>query len=230
MKAALGILVATLMTLVCARAEAFHAGSMFNKAPGAGGGGGVFYAGAPKDHGWNCRACHNDAEGRIRVTLDSPDLFASFQYAPGKTYSLTATMLGEWKGIGSQANFNGLTVQVVDASGAPVGQLQAPADDFYATGAATIASAGQKTNQASWTFKWTAPPTGSGRIRIFVAAVDGNGAGKSSGTLTDPFGDDVFTGAIAVDEGAQANRARQHREGLLVGLLAVALRIRRRRS
>lgn len=228
MRVALSIVALAITLLIAGRAQAFHAGVAFMAQPGTGGGGGVFYAGAPKDHGWNCRSCHEAAEGRITVSLDSPDLFSSFKYSPGKTYNFKAIMNNEWKGVGAQANYNTVTIQVVDAKGEPTGQLQAPPDDFYSTGAATIAGKGTKPNETSWTFRWTAPATGTGQVRFFVAAVDGNGAGLSSGTLTDPGGDDVFTGSVVVDESAQAGTKNRpsYAGGCLIGFAAVLLRIR----
>ncbi len=224
-------------------AHAFHAGSLFQKAAGAGGGGGIFYAGVPSERAWTCSGCHVDAPGKIRVTLDAEprSLVTDFRYAPGATYTLTATMLGEHLGHDApQANFNAVTIAIVDAHGAPVGSIDAPPDDFVTSGAATIANAGQKPGQMKWTFRWTAPDAGGGSVRIHVAAVDGNGAGQlGGGTLTDPWGDDVFTGALDLDEarGASAANARRSIDpfalapaGGLAATLFFGMRRRRERA
>jgi hypothetical protein len=178
-------------------ASAFHAGDVFDKPPGAGGGGGLFYVGAAREHGWNCTACHTGGEGTIRVSLtaDPPELLQTFQYEPGKSYALHAVLEGEHHGAGA-SNFNSVAVSVVAADGAPAGELSGyAADELYNGGATTIASAGQHPGENAWSFTWTAPADGVATLHL--AAVDGDGAGGAAGgTLTDPFGDDVFTGAL----------------------------------
>jgi hypothetical protein len=67
-------------------AWAFHEGNVFDKQPGAGGADGIYYAGAPAEHGWKCTFCHQDPPGDITVHLDvvPSDLFASFVYQRGR--------------------------------------------------------------------------------------------------------------------------------------------------
>jgi hypothetical protein len=188
-----------LAMLAPASALAFHAGDVYDKPPGAGGGGGTFYAGVAPERGWTCAACHTNAPGTIRVELDSNprDLFDSSSYLPGQAYAIDATLIGEHEGLGSpQANFNSITVTVIDENGQPAGSLSA-SDDFYASGVATIASAGQRVGATKWSFTWHSPPSSVGPVSIHVACVDGNGAnGGPNGTLTDPWGDDVFVGSL----------------------------------
>jgi hypothetical protein len=192
------------LTLASRSAFAFHAGSTFDKPPGAGGGGGIFYTGSPIEKGWDCRACHVNAEGRIKVRLqvDPPALFEKFRYVPSQTYKLTATLEGEHLGLTSpRANFNGLAVALANPKGEPVGSLSGPPDLFISGGPATITSAGQKTAITTWTFDWQSPPPGTGAARIHLAAVDGNGAESGpTGTLTDAFGDDVFVATVELEE------------------------------
>src|SRR5581483_673548 len=77
-------------------------------------------------------------------------------------------------------------------------------NDLYASGFVLV-DAGKRAGVTSWTFTWTAPPSGSGPVTFYVALVDGNGAGSAPGvTLTDPFGDDVVAGAITIDEASAA--------------------------
>jgi hypothetical protein len=211
-------------------AHAFHAGNVFDKPAGAGGGGGIFYAGAAKEHGWNCTACHTDSSGAIAVTLtsDPPDVLRTFRFDPGKTYAFTATLKGEHVGAGA-SNFNSLVVSFVDGSGAAAGEIGGyAADEFYASGPSLIASAGQQPGMSQWSFKWTAPSAPT-KVKLHLAAVDGNGAnGEGGGTLTDPFGDDVFVGALALDSSATSERPRPLGMGLATGALACALAWRRR--
>jgi hypothetical protein len=187
-------------------AAAFHAGNVFDKPPGAGGGGGVFYAGAPRERGWSCAACHLGAEGAIKISLtaDPPDLLQSLRYEPGRKYALRATMIGEHLGAGA-ANFNSIVVVIVGADGTPSGEISGyAADEIYNGGATTIASAGQKPGETAWSFTWTAPAEGAGAATVHIAAVDGNGAnGEGGGTLTDPWGDDVFVGALTLEAGTR---------------------------
>ena len=221
--------------LVAGPALAFHAGDVFDKPPGAGGGGGTFYLGVPSERGWTCAGCHTDAPGTIRVELDSSprSLFDSGAYVPGQAYAITAKLIGEHEGLDAPlANFNAIGVAVVDSGGDPAGSIAGyAAEDFYASGPATIVSAGQALGATSWTFTWRAPATATGRVAIHVAAVDGNGAnGGPNGTLTDPWGDDVFVGALSLDPPAGTNQ-----QGLGIGAAALAIpwalrRVRRRRK
>jgi hypothetical protein len=221
-KHAVAVAIAALATLAPASAWAFHAGDVFDKPPGAGGGGGIFYIGVPSERGWTCAGCHTDAPGTIRIELDSNprSLFDSGSYAPGQAYAISAKLIGEHEGLNSPlANFNSLGVEVVDAKGNPAGTIAGyAAEDFYASGPATIMSAGQRIGATSWTFTWHAPPTTAGRLSIHVAAVDGNGANSGpNGTLTDPWGDDVFVGALSLDPPAAPS---QQSVGLgVVGLM-----------
>lgn len=219
----LGVVVIVIALLFLPRtAHAFHAGNMFDKAPGAGGGGGVFYVGAPKrDKGWNCIACHRDPEGKIRVVLvsDPPGLFETFRYELGKTYALEAKLEGEHRGANAGgSNFNGIAVSILRKDdGSAAGEISGyAADVFYGSGPTTIASAGQRSGENRWTFQWTAPTTSVGIVTIHLGAVDGNGAEGAGGsqTLTDPWGDDVYVGALAIDPPpgtptGSANRKRQ---------------------
>src|SRR5207302_941270 len=63
-----------------------------------------------------------------------------------------------------------------------------------------------------------APPPGSGPVTFYVSLVDGNGAASAPGsTLTDPWGDDVVTGAVTIPEGATANALDRARPTRLMG-------------
>jgi hypothetical protein len=212
-------------------ARAFHAGNVFDKPAGAGGGGGLFYTGAAKEHGWDCTACHTDSEGKIKlsITSDPPDLLRSFRYEPGKTYAIDATLVGEHLGAGP-SNFNAIAVAFLDPSGAPAGEISGyAADELYNGGPSTIVSAGQHPGVSKWSFKWTAPTTG--QVKLHMAAVDGNGAnGEGGGTLTDPFGDDVFVGSLAFDGPTTSRRSRAFDPSLALFGVACVLGIRRRKA
>lgn len=218
-------------------AEAFHVGSLFDKAPGAGGGGGIFYTGAPLERGWNCSLCHMDAPGKIRVRLavEPSDLFQSFRYVPGQTYTFTATLDGETKGKSSPlANFNTIAVSITDSKGVSAGSIGGfAAEDFYSGGPTTITSAGQKVGVTSWQFQYTAPEASAGAVAIYLAAVDGNGANSPpTKTLTDPSGDDVFVATVKLEPGAVASAPKSPKGAPLfatsIALFGVLQRRRRR--
>jgi len=223
---------------VTAPARAFHAGALFDKPPGAGGGGGIFYTGAPLEHGWNCSLCHEAAPGKFRVLLkvEPSDLFQGFTYVPGQTYSFTATLDGETMGKSSPlSNYNTIAASFTDAKGISVGSVGGfAAEDFYMGNPTTIASAGQKVGATSWSFQYTAPEAGAGPVTLYLAAVDGNGANSPpTKTLTDPFGDDVFTAAVTFQPGGSAaSRRRPWGPGTLVFAVGIALfgAARRRRQ
>lgn len=205
-------------------ALAFHAGAMFDKPPGAGGGGGIFYTGAPLEHGWNCTLCHENPPGKIKVRLavEPSDLFTTFTLKPGQTYSFTATLEGESVGVSSPlSNFNTIAASFTDEKGFPAGSIGGfAAEDFYTGGPSTIVSAGQKVGVTSWAFQYTAPDAPAGPVTFHLAAVDGNGANSPpTKTLTDPFGDDVFVAAIQFQSGASALAPR--RAPALAGAFAV---------
>jgi hypothetical protein len=182
-------------------ALAFHAGAEYDKQPGAGGGGGLFYTGVASERGLTCPACHTNAPGKISINLNEStnSLFTSFSYEPGKTYPLTATLGGDATKID---HFNGLSVSIVDDQGNPAGTISGfGADDFYQASNGTIASAGTtKWNVTTWTFSWTAPATSvTGRVHLHVASVAGNAAGVPGLSLSDPWDDDVFVGTLDLD-------------------------------
>lgn len=202
-------LLAAAVLLVAAPAAAFHAGSLFDKPPGAGGGGGIFYTGAPLERGWTCALCHTEAPGkvRLRVFVEPAELFETFAYVPGQTYTFTAKLEGETLGKSSPlSNYNTIAVNITDTNGYSVGSIGGfAAEDFYSGGPTTIASAGQKTGETSWKFSYTAPVSPAVGLVIHLAAVDGNGADSPpTQTLTDPFGDDVFVAAITLERGEVA--------------------------
>lgn len=195
----------TLGVLFPAAALAFHAGAQFDDLPGKGGGGGVFYTGAPSDKGWTCTACHIGSQGQISIGLAAVPsaLLQSGVYTPGQAYKLTVSLRGEHLGQSSgRSNFNGFSLTVRDAQNRVAGAISGYApEDFYQANAATISSAGKVVGTTTWSFTYTAPIAGTGAITIYLAMVDGNGANSSANaTLTDPFGDDVAVGQITLKD------------------------------
>src|SRR6185295_8393076 len=111
-----------------------------------------------------------------------------------------------------KSNYNSVAIAIVDAKGVGIGALSGfAAEDLYVSANQTIVSAGSKPGATSWTFDWTPPADGAGAVTFYLAAVDGNGAGRPNETLTDPFGDDVFVGTVALQQGGTAAMAPRRR-------------------
>lgn len=202
---ALGLAVAIVsLTLGAASARAWHTGRLFSDPAGAGGGGGYFYTGSPRERGWTCTTCHVDAPRTLRVSIASAEgLFSSRRYTPGAVYSITVRIENETLGLAaSRSNFNSMALTVLDGSDAPAGTLGGyDATRFFARGTSILASSATTVGETEWVFTWTAPPVGSGRVTFYLAVVDGDGAGSGpTETLTDPFGDDVALGRLEIDE------------------------------
>jgi hypothetical protein len=239
---ALAALSALVTTLAPAAAWAFHAGSTFDKPPGAGGAGGLYYAGSKLSHGWNCRMCHEGVSGPMSmlVTVDPPELFKTFEYVPGQAYTFTATMKGEHLGLDNPlSNYNSVVAEVVDdTNNYTIGSMGGfAAEELYSPYPSAVISAGQKPNVTSWKFTWTAkdPDTlmpVSGPVTLFLAAVDGDAASSPGMTLTDPFNDDVFTGSVKLKAApGMMGRSTPSRPGTVVcalGLAALGLGRRRK--
>lgn len=190
-------------------ALAFHAGAQFDDLPGKGGGGGLFYTGAPSDKGWTCTACHLSAEGKISIQLGATPatLLQNNTYAPGQAYAIVVSLRGEHLGLGSgRSNFNGFALTVRDSQSRPAGNISGYApEDFYQANPSTIITAGKVVGTTAWKFTWTAPAAGTGTVTFFVAMVDGNGANSPpTVTLTDPFGDDVAVGQVTLKDGSSS--------------------------
>lgn len=229
-------LVAFAIALVAAPAagHAFHNGSVFDRAPGAGGGGGLFYTGSRRERGWDCTACHTAPRGRLRVDISSqpPELIADGRFRANTAYAITIAMRDPQGQLGlasTRSNYNGIAATVLDGAGAPAGTIGGfDPGRFYARGTSILASDSTTNNETSWSFTWTAPPAAPGPITINLGVVDGNGAGVGgASTLTDPLGDDVAIHAFVVqgDASAAADPGRSMWAGLGI---AFAIVLRRR--
>lgn len=197
-------------------AWAFHAGAVFEKPPGAGGGGGIYYVGSPLERGWKCTLCHLNPESKIKLHISQPELFddGKFRYTPGQVYQFEVDLVGEHRGLSStKSNYNSLVVQILDEKQAPAGAMLYAETEFYSGYApTTIASANNSGSQVGvthWTFRWIAPGPNAGedggapgKVTLYFAAVDGNGADIGpNGTLTDPYGDDFFSVEVPLEQG-----------------------------
>ena len=197
-----------LVALLGARpASAFHAQQTFIDDPEDGGAGRIFYLGVPLERGWDCTACHIDPARRIGLeiaSVDPPELLTDFRYQPEQTYAFEIVMNGEHRGMAAGAtNYNSFGVTVIGADGLGVGSFGGLLPSDLEEASKTVLSVGIEAGRTSWSFTWTAPPAGTGRVTMHVAAVDGDGN-------DDPFGDDTYTATLRLDEagGATAQQAR----------------------
>jgi hypothetical protein len=141
----------------------------------------------------NCHTGTADNSMGGSVTLSSADL-VNWEYTPGQTYTLTATVSQQGRSL------FGIGLEALLPSGANAGNL-VPGTGTT-TKNATIAgnsrknivhnmNAGATANAHSFTFTWTAPATDVGPITIYYA---GN-ATNNNGTKT---GDYIYNGSQVV--------------------------------
>lgn len=222
-------------------AFAFHTGQTFDRPPGAGGGGGIFYTGAKKDHGFTCTMCHEKPEGQIKVswTVDPP--LDGGKYTPGAQYTFTAKLEGEHKGLGNPYNYNAIVVQFLGQDENSIGMITSAEDPtcYYVSGAsyAPTNTCATDKGRTEWSFVWTAgtpdplspmdpPPLipASGPVTVLFAAVDGDGGtSEVAKPRNDPFNDDVYVTEMVLNEGATARRNMPSRPGTLAFALGLAV-------
>jgi hypothetical protein len=191
-------------------AGAFQDAASFLRPVHLGGASGILHTGSARFRGYDCSMCHQQAPGDMRLELssDPPDLLSEGRYEPGASYTITVTMLGEHRAVGDEGNQNMFVAELVDDQAQPQGvfeeidlsTLQRDGGDVNIDGAVFGA-----TNLTAWQLLWTAPSTGTGRLALHVAAVDGD-AGTGSAEPrppTDPFNDDVFIGRRRLCEGSE---------------------------
>jgi hypothetical protein len=220
-------LAAIAMAALSSVAHAYHNGAVFDRAPGAGGGGGLFYTGSVRDRGWDCSACHTDprAELAIEVTSQPPELIAEQRFRPGTPYVITIAMTDPTRQLGltsTRSNYNSMAASVLDDQGVAAGMINAfDPGRFYLRGNAILASDSTVINETSWSFTWIAPMTSTGALTLDIAVVDGNGANAAgTSTLTDPDNDDIAVRTYVVTDAAASARISAPRP---LGWVALAL-------
>lgn len=223
------------------------------------GGGGLIGTGSARDRNITCTHCHTGAEGLIDLKLDFnpplPTVGGQLTYSPGQTYQISAQLIGEHLGQSGceqyMAHTNNFAAAFEDASGKPSGVLASDSGQSSAScpqaapkpvngstviygDCHAIMSSGQQ-NTSSWSFSWTAPPSGSGPISLFYGVVDGNCDMMS-------MNDDVRVGkkklgeatAMAPPPGPNGGGGAVNKLAALLGLLpfglVMTLKRRRRRT
>lgn len=121
--------------------------------------------GSPGDGGKTCATagCHNGPASTVTniITSDIP----AEGYTPGETYNITVTVDG--------GGNKGLCVSPQKEDGTLMGTLTAGAGTAFVGGKYITHTSPKVAAPAVWTFKWTAPSAGSGRV-VFYGAFANN--------------------------------------------------------
>jgi hypothetical protein len=184
-----------LLLLLCG----FHQPASFEATAGDGGGNRVYFAGSPRQKGYDCTACHTGAPGAITAKIEFTPAVAG-AYQPGTAYAIAVSLVGEHAGFGTANNQNGFAAEIVDDSRAIAGGLSAT-DLVQLVDDGNVA-AGEGKDITMWTFTWTAPAAGRGAATLYLGMVDGNGANRADVPENDPGGDDVAIAKLRLCEGA----------------------------
>lgn len=175
------------------------------------GGGDLWYTGGFSDWNLACTHCHiNDKNQQGNLTANVTGFDPGNKYAPGKTYTITLTMVSAAAGgelaKGNAQNKNGFAATVEDEGGKTAGtflgsnQTSCPPPPTLPDGAfapATTLAYGDchaisslgLVGLSSWTFKWTAPGNATGPLTFYYGLVDGDANQRS-------LSDDVKMGTI----------------------------------
>jgi len=217
--------------------------------PGAGG---ILGTGGAQDYNITCANCHIKGAGKIGLSLAFDGSPAPSMYTPGHTYSVVATMTGEHLGLSGcmgsppAANNNNFAFTAEDASGNRAGSFRADLGDTGSCPASfpppsfgggtyvygdchAVLSVGA--DRTTWSFSWTAPPSGTGGVTLFYAAVDGD-------CMMNSLNDDVKVSTWPMGEGTAALERRGSSNAALawmgwmpiVGLVGAVRRRRRRHA
>ncbi len=187
---------------------------------GRAGAGGIYGTGGALDFYTTCGSCHIKSAGLIDVTVVPTPAWNKVQnldaYKPGQVYSITVNMVGEHLGLNQgNDNLNGMAVTIEDQGGKAQGVLVSDTNPPVSSASCPASYPAQdpasgttylygdchgvffipRANTTSWTFSWTAPSAGTGKLSIFYGVVDGDHHGSSS------LGDDVKMGVVKLEEG-----------------------------
>jgi hypothetical protein len=183
-------------------AHAFYTRGYFERPAARGGAGRLYYTGAKRERGWDCTACHEHPAERIRITFETepPDLVATRTYTPDTAYRIDVLLENEHLGFDAQFNSNGFVAEFSQGN-SKIGTLSSSAGTELAENGRIVLSQNDTNDLDRWTFRWTAPPRGTGTVVVNLGAVDGDGAGRRDLSFQDHLHDDVFVGELALREG-----------------------------
>jgi hypothetical protein len=197
-------------------AHAYIGPPIFSQSAWQGGGGGMYFTGAPRGKAYDCAICHVDGakqiEAKVMIAADDGSPFFPGVYTPGKSYAITIAMGGEHLGFGAARNVNTFLAEVDDDQDAPIAGFGGfDASLTTIDGDNVIAASGQEA-QTSWSFHFIAPPAGRGAITLYASMVDGNGGDGTSMFPSDPLGDDVASVTVRLCEGSAGCAPRASRQ------------------
>ncbi len=175
-------------------AQAFHEIESFARKD-KGGGNEAFFTGSPRFKGYDCRICHTKTDDKISIGLEvnRPEL-AQGIYETNTGYIFTVKLIGEHRGLDSAFNPNTFMFEIVDQGGTPVGDyLPGPAPVELVDERRVIAAEGFGEGENEWSFTWFSPQEAVGPLHLYLAMVDGDGAGEPELRWIDPLNDDVAT-------------------------------------
>jgi len=146
------------------------------------------YSGAPGTNGTCASSCHGNPGGTIEISG-----FPEF-YNPGQEYEITISHAAG----NAIRQFNGSCRIGTGSDNAGVissGTNTSTYNNVHETNGIHFSSA----NQNSGTFNWTAPSSGTGDVRLYVAGLQGNMSGQNTNLVivsqeqTTGIGDDIAT-------------------------------------
>ncbi len=192
----LGLIVSWgLLFLVVPKSSGLQFYFFFESPASEGGMDGKYFTGTPGNKLYDCRICHVDSPGKIRIHLrtEPEDIFLT-GYQPGVTYTMWLELEEELMGPPFKLfSSNNFCLEVQDASGSNAGTFDPGSgwnylgqilDPVVFSPDRTVVLSGFLNPELSWQWSWTAPPAGTGRLTVYAGFVDGNGDVKA-------FGDDV---------------------------------------
>ncbi len=174
------------LLLFTSQAHAFHEVRSFAESANIGGGAGNYFTGSPDSKGYQCQLCHLKAEQRISIDIASA--LTAGTYKAGLVYTVSLRLIGEHKGLDSAFNPNTFTAQITDAEGTPVGAFAGNEIELLNQNTLVIAE-GFGNGEDAWEFSWWAPETAV-PATLYIAMLDGDGAGETERRFIDPLNDD----------------------------------------
>jgi hypothetical protein len=154
-----------------------------------------YFTGSPRYKLYDCRVCHVNAPGLIRVDLwtEPVDIF-QVGYSPNAKYTVYLELEKELHAPPRKLfSTNNFCLEVLDSSGRNAGsfdlgfpwnKLTQLIDPIVLSPDGTTVEAGFFNFDLQFHWFWTAPGPGSGSVTFYCGFVDGNGDLKA-------FGDDV---------------------------------------
>jgi MYXO-CTERM domain-containing protein len=190
-------IVAIVLLLACGgQALAFHELESFTREDTSGGNG-SFYTGSPRFKGYDCGICHTGAEERIRIGLEvNRGEIAEGHYEPNTGYVFKLRLDGEHRGLESAFNPNTFTLEFLDDAGESAGSYilsNDPNPIELVDDGRVLSTEGFGNGEDAWSFTWFSPREAPGAITLYIAMLDGDGAGEPELRWIDPLNDDVAT-------------------------------------